>query len=126
MLPGIDHSVHSSPVRTSSTVTGAPRSSMSLRVLGSMLRSTFYPRGLHGHPGCSPVRQPLCEPPRPVATRAQKRHRFVGEHAVGSAAVGDELLVFWNLLQVRLQPLQGHRACARYMSGLVLFLRAYV
>src|SRR5215203_3135567 len=64
-----------------------------------------------------PFRKPLRQPACLVSPGCQNTNRFVREHAVRSPAVSDDLLVLWNLLQVRLQPLQGHRACPWDVSG---------
>src|SRR5205085_4360134 len=36
--------------------------------------------------------KPICQPPRLAAFRAQRRHGLVGQHTIGTAAVGDDLL----------------------------------
>src|SRR5215218_9434861 len=117
MLPGIAHSARSSALRTSRTVTRSPRSSMSLKIIASMLPSATFD---------SPVLALYRQPARPVATGPQQGHRLVGEHAVWTPTVRHDLPVPRYLLQIRLQPLHGDGARPRYVPGPVLLLRADV
>src|SRR5215211_3387568 len=129
MLPGIAHSARSSALRTSRTVTRSPRSSMSLKIIASMLPSATFDSpvlALYRQPGRPPVGQPFPQPARPVATGPQQGHRLVGEHAVWTPTVRHDLPVPRYLLQIRLQPLHGDGARPRYVPGPVLLLRADV
>src|SRR5215212_9672047 len=124
----MDHSACSSAWRTSTTVTFSPFSSHSLSVIASTLSRLITARSLplYRQPRRTPLGEPFSKAACPVATRVEQPHRLVGEHAVRPPAVGDDLLVLWNLLQIRFQPLQGHRACAGDVPSPVLLLWAHV
>src|SRR5947208_5265384 len=83
-------------------------------------------RGLRWLGGESPFGPALVKTPRSVAGLRQLAHRLVCECAEGSAAVGDDLAVAGQIRKVLVELLDGDRARALDMPGLVLLLRANI
>src|SRR6266480_651342 len=83
-------------------------------------------RGLRWLGGESPFGPALVKAPRGVAGLRQLAHRLVCECAERSAAVGDDLAIAGQLREVLVELLDGDRARALDVPGLVLLLRANV
>src|SRR5690606_21576951 len=77
-----------------------------------------------------PVRAPLehavLETERVDALAAQEAYGVVGEHAVGAAAVGDDLSLLTQLVDGGRELVEGEVAGAGDVAGGVLLVRAYV
>jgi len=69
-----------------------------------------------------PILDPVFEPYGSEAFRPKYLHGLDGENTIGTAAVGHDLLVSWQLRKVVLQFLERDRDCAGDMTGSV-FLR---
>src|SRR5215208_4849030 len=130
MLLGTRHYARSSSSRTSNTVTGSPRSNMPRKVSASMavcsLIVGLLVLTLDRQAGRPPVGQTLGEPPRSVVAGSQERYRLVQEDAVRPPAVGYDLPISWQLLQVGFEPLERNRPSTGDVPRPVLLLRAHV
>src|SRR5713226_8223504 len=107
ILPGMAHSAHSAVGRTSRIVTGRLSSNHTLKVSTSMVIMLSSCSTFNWQPQSSPVRKPLFESACIVPVRTQQGNRLIGKHTIGTATVGDNLLVLRKLWEASLQV--GHR-----------------
>src|SRR5918911_943004 len=77
---------------------------------------------LDRQPGPLPLRVANVQAPRLQAATAQQTHRIVGIDAIGAATIGDHLAALRQLLDERVESVDGSRTSACDVAGAKLSL----
>src|SRR5262249_13358134 len=90
------------------------------------LANLWATAGNHRQSRGSPFGKAIFEPPNVEPARPQRRDRFEGQDAVGSATVGDDFLLAIQFAQARRKLRQWNVDCSREMSESELVRGAHI